>query len=136
MSTSVWMIVCKEQMVFKRLTAGQTQTLHVQRPGITVQKGKNSLRLHTARLKPFSLDRARPISMRQNQTFIKPTWQRKLRRSPRVESFPASIEFHVILAHERVTQDPQRCTMSWNDDRGQSGKSKSHLTWRSQDPSR
>ena len=42
--------------------------------------------------------------------------------SQRVESFPASIECHVKLANERVTKDPQRVTMSWNDDRGQSGK--------------
>ena len=60
--------------------------------------------------------------MRQHHTFIKPPRHEKLRRSARIVSFPASIEFHVILAHERVARDPQRFTMSCNDDRGQSGK--------------
>ena len=31
----------------------------------------------------------------------------------RIETLPASIEFHTILEHERVTQDPQRFAMSW-----------------------
>ena len=42
--------------------------------------------------------------------FCQPPRQKKLRHPARIEPLPASIKFHVILAHERVTQDPKRFT--------------------------
>ena len=42
--------------------------------------------------------------------FCQPPRQKKLWHPARIEPHPASTKFHVILAHERVTQDPKRFT--------------------------
>ena len=120
MNTSVWTNVCEEQTASKHFTSRVSWHCCSESGKFLAPKNCKTRIFHS---RSSTLNFGAPAS-----NFHQPPRQRKLRRSARVETLPVSIEFYIILEHERFTQDPQRFAMSWK-------KSKSHLTWKSQDPS-
>ena len=101
-STPVWMIVCKDSFIFKPFhgSADSTRTdsdaLNVVCLDLCVRRYVD-VQIGTA-------GQAQTPRHCQHQTFIQQQRQRN-RCAARIESYPARIEFHVMLAHERATQD-------------------------------